>query len=89
QMREETNIYADGLPPEKQQELAEYYGGVFRLFVEHRDSIPRVTFWALTDADTWLNGFPVPGRVNHPMLWDRDGRPKPAFQAVLGALRAR
>jgi endo-1,4-beta-xylanase len=89
QMREETNIYADGLPPEKQQELAEYYGGVFRAFVKHHDDISRVTFWALTDADTWLNGFPVPGRVNHPMLWDRDGRPKPAFQAVLGALRAR
>jgi len=89
QMREETNIYADGLPPEKQQELAEYYGGVFRAFVKHHDDISRVTFWALTDADTWLNGFPIPGRVNHPMLWDRDGRPKPAFQAVLGALRAR
>ncbi|MCG6924129.1 MAG: endo-1,4-beta-xylanase [Acidobacteria bacterium] len=89
QMGEETNIYADGLPPEKQQELAEYYGGVFRVFVKHRDDISRVTFWALTDADTWLNGFPVPGRVNHPMLWDRDGRPKPAFDAVLAALQAR
>ncbi len=89
QMGEETNIYADGLPPEKQQELAEYYGGVFRDFVKHRDDVARVTFWALTDADTWLNGFPVPGRVNHPMLWDRDGRPKPAFDAALAALRAR
>jgi endo-1,4-beta-xylanase len=89
QMAEETNIYADGLPPDKQQELAEYYGGIFRLLVRHRDSIPRVTFWALTDADTWLNGFPVPGRVNHPMLWDRDGEPKPAFDAVLAALQSR
>jgi endo-1,4-beta-xylanase len=89
QMAEETNIYAEGLPADKQQELAERYGGIFRLFVRHRESIPRVTFWALTDADTWLNGFPVPGRVNHPMLWDRDGRPKPAFDAVLAALQAR
>jgi endo-1,4-beta-xylanase len=89
QMGEETNIFADGLPPDKQQELAEYYGGIFRLFARHRGSIPRVTFWALTDADTWLNGFPVPGRVNHPMLWDRDGQPKPALDAVLAALRSR
>jgi endo-1,4-beta-xylanase len=87
-MREDTNIYVDGLPAGKQKELAEYYGGIFRLFVEHRDSIPRVTFWALTDATTWLNGFPIPGRVNHPMLWDREGRPKPAFHAVLEALQA-
>jgi endo-1,4-beta-xylanase len=89
QMREETNIYADGLPPEKQRELAERYGAIFRLFVEHRESVPRVTLWALTDATTWLNGFPIPGRVNHPMLWDRNGEPKPAFEAVLAALRSR
>ena len=87
QMREDTNIYADGLPADKQHELAERYGGIFRLFVAHRDSVPRVTFWALTDADTWLNGFPIPGRVNHPMLWDREGKPKPAFDAVLAALQ--
>jgi endo-1,4-beta-xylanase len=89
QMGKDTNIYADGLPPDKQRELAERYGGIFRLFVKHRASIPRVTFWALTDASTWLNGFPVPGRLNHPMLWDRDGRAKPAFFAVLGALQSR
>ena len=89
QMREDTNIYVDGLPAEKQRELAERYGGIFRLLVKHRDSVPRVTFWALTDAHTWLNGFPVPGRVNHPMLWDREGEPKPAFDAVLAALQDR
>jgi len=50
---------------------------------------PRVTFWALTDADAWLNGFPVPGRVNHSVLWDRDGKPKPAFEALLKALQSR
>jgi endo-1,4-beta-xylanase len=89
QMREDTNIYADGLPADKQRELAERYGGIFRLFVKHRAHIPRVTFWALTDRHTWLNGFPIPGRVNHPMLWDREGKPKPAFDAVLEALQAR
>jgi endo-1,4-beta-xylanase len=89
QMGQETNIYRDGFPPAKQRELAERYGAIFRVFVKHRGSIPRVTFWALTDADTWLNGFPVPGRVNHPMLWDREGRPKPALDAVLAALQAR
>ena len=88
-MGEETNVYADGFPADKQCELAERYGGIFRLFVAHRDDIPRVTLWALTDADTWLNGFPVPGRVNHSMLWDRAGRAKPAFDAVRTALEAR
>jgi endo-1,4-beta-xylanase len=84
----DTNIYAEGLPADQQHALAERYGSLFRLFVANRDRIQRVTFWALTDADTWLNDFPVQGRVNHPMLWDRDGAPKPAFDAVLSALRA-
>jgi GH35 family endo-1,4-beta-xylanase len=35
----------------------------------------------------WLNNFPVPGRVNHPLLWDRDGKPKPAFDAVVRVLQ--
>jgi endo-1,4-beta-xylanase len=89
QMRADTNIYADGLPADKQRELAEHYGGIFRLFVTHHDEVSRVTFWGLTDADTWLNNFPIPKRVNHPLLWDRDGEPKPAFDAVLAALQAR
>ena len=41
-----------------------------------------VTFWGVTDAHTWLDDFPIPGRVNHPLLWDRSGREKPAFAAV-------
>ena len=82
-----TNVYADGLPPDKQQELAQRYADVFRLFVKHSDSVARVTFWGLSDRTSWLNNFPVPGRVNHPLLWDRDGQPKPAFHSVVRALQ--
>jgi endo-1,4-beta-xylanase len=87
QMRAETNLYADGLPKEKQEQLARRYADVFALFVKHRDKITRVTFWGVTDAQTWLNGFPIPGRVNHPLLFDRAGKPKPAFDAVVEVLR--
>ncbi len=31
---------------------------------------------------------PVPGRTSYPLLFDRAGRPKPAFDAVVGAVRA-
>jgi endo-1,4-beta-xylanase len=86
--RETTNLYPTGLPAEKQQELAKRYAGVFSLFLEHRDRIARVTFWGVHDGQTWLNDFPVPGRVNHPLLWDRQGAPKPAFSAVVDVLEA-
>ena len=82
----ERDPYPDGLPEGLQQRLAQRYADLFRVFVKHPE-VSRVTFWGVTDADTWLNHWPVPGRTNHPLLWDRQGRPKPAFHAVVEALR--
>ena len=79
------NPYRDGLPADVQQQLAERYAALFRLFVKHRQHITRVTLWGLDDRQTWLNNFPVRGRTNHPLLFDRDLQPKPAFEAVLRA----
>jgi len=80
------NPYATGLPDEKQQQLAKRYADIFDVIVKHRDSVSRVTFWGLSDADSWLNR----GRMNYPLLWDRQRQPKPAFQAVVDVLsRAR
>jgi endo-1,4-beta-xylanase len=75
-----TNLYPDGLPDRQQQELARRYAEIFALVLKHRASLSRVTFW--------LNDFPVRGRTNHPLLWDRQGRAKPALDAVIGVLRA-
>lgn len=77
------NPYADGLPPSVQQELAKRYAGLFGVYLKHRDVVSRVTFWGVTDGDSWKNNWPVKGRTNYPLLFDRSGKPKPAFQAVL------
>jgi endo-1,4-beta-xylanase len=84
ELRPELDPYADGLPEGLQERLAQRYADIFRVFVKHR-AVSRVTFWGVTDADSWLNNWPVPGRTNHPLLWDRQGRPKPAFHAVVRA----
>jgi len=84
-IRAATNVYPDGLPPAVQEQLARRYADVFTLFLKH--DVGRVTFWGVTDATSWLDDFPIPGRVNYPLLWDRDGREKPAFAAVAEALR--
>jgi endo-1,4-beta-xylanase len=81
----ELDPYAHGLPESLQQRLAQRYRDIFSVFVKHR-AVSRVTFWGVTDSDTWLNNWPVRGRTNYPLLWDRQGRPKPAFDAVLEAL---
>jgi endo-1,4-beta-xylanase len=88
-IRAATNIYPDRLPDEQQQQLARRYADIFRLVLEHRSQVSRVTFWGVTDAQSWLNDFPIPGRVNYPLLWDREGRPKPAFDAVGEVLKGR
>ena len=78
----ESNPYVNGLPEDVQRALAAYYADAFRVLLQHRTDIRRVTFWGVSDADSWLNR----GRVNHPLLWDRQRQPKPAFDAVAKTL---
>jgi lysophospholipase L1-like esterase len=80
------NPYKDGLPPEVAQQQGREYVELFKLFDENRDIIERVSFWNLHDGQSWLNYFPW-RRVNHPLLFDRNRRPKPAFDAVYEMLR--
>jgi endo-1,4-beta-xylanase len=77
--------YRDSLPSAMQDALATRYADLFRIYVKHRDAISRVTFWGVTDRTTWLNNYPMPGRSNHPLLFDRQRQPKRAFDAVLRA----
>ena len=79
------NPYANGLPDGVQRQLARRYADVFGVFLKHRDAVTRITFWGLSDADSWLNR----GRMNYPLLWDRQRQPKPAFNAVVDVLRKR
>jgi len=85
--REDLDPYKKGMPDEMQQRLADRYEAIFRVFVKHHEIIDRVTFWCVTDGDSWLNGWPIQGRTNHPLLWDRSGKPKPAFDSVLSTVK--
>ena len=80
--------YRTGLPDSVRQEVARRYGEIVRVYLAHRDVITRMTFWGVDDADSWLNNFPVRGRVNYPLLFDRRGLPKTAFDTVIAAALA-
>jgi endo-1,4-beta-xylanase len=79
--------YRTGLPDSVQQALAARYAELFEIFWRKRDHLDRVTFWGVHDGMSWKNGYPVPGRTNYPLLWDRQRRPKPALDAVLAVPR--
>jgi endo-1,4-beta-xylanase len=66
-----------------QQVLAKRYAEFFALFHKHRDHISRVTLWGVHDGQSWKNDWPVRGRTNYPLLFDRRYQPKPAFEAVI------
>jgi endo-1,4-beta-xylanase len=78
-----SNPYTAGLPDEIQKALAKRYAEIFAVLLKHRDVVTRVTFWGVTDRESWLNNFPAPGRTNYPLLFDREGKAKPAYDAVL------
>jgi endo-1,4-beta-xylanase len=77
------NPYVDRLPDAMQLALAKRYAELFRVYVKHRDAIERVTFWGVGDGDSWLNNWPMKGRTNYPLLFDRSGKAKPAFDAII------
>ncbi|MBC3766200.1 endo-1,4-beta-xylanase [Neptunicella marina] len=80
----ENNPYPDGnFPASADKELGDRYADIFRLFLKHQQQIDRVTFWGVTDAESWLNGWPVAGRTNYPLLFNHDGSPKQALQQVI------
>jgi endo-1,4-beta-xylanase len=77
------NPYTKGLPESVDAQLAQRYADLFRVYLKHRDVIERVTFWGVADGDSWLNNWPIKGRTNYPLLFDRAGQPKPAFEALI------
>ena len=83
EMKEKLNPYKNGLPDEVQRKLADRYADLFKVFLKHKKHLTRVTFWGVTDGDSWKNGFPVRGRTNYPLLFDRQWKTKPAFESVI------
>ncbi len=79
------NPYQNGCPPEILKRQAQQYAKLFAIFKKHQDTIARVSFWNLHDGQSWLNYFPWK-RVNYPLLFDRDRKPKPAYDAVIQEL---
>lgn len=79
----ERDPYIQGLPKDMEEKLAKRYEQIFKVFLKHRDKIERVTFWGTADNETWLNDFPIKGRTNYPLLFDRKLEPKPAYFRLL------
>lgn len=68
-----------------QRELkqAEKYEMIFRVFRDYKNVITGITFWNISDRNSWLDNFPVKGRKNYPLLFDQNLKPKKAYWKVV------
>lgn len=69
--------YMAGLPEDVSAEWNSRMKAFMDMFLKHDDVITRVTAWGVSDGDSWKNGWPIAGRTDYPLLFDRDYQPKP------------
>jgi len=81
--QEQINPYKNGLPAEAETAWENRYLDFFRLFLKHKDKISRVTLWGVSDGGSWKNNFPVRGRTDYPLLFDRDYNAKPLVKKII------
>lgn len=72
----EMDPYRELVPDSVQMKWNKRVLDMFGLFLKYHDVIDRVTIWSLTDNVTWLNNFPIRGRKDYPVLFDRNNQRK-------------
>lgn len=77
------NPYPNGLPDSVATALHDRYAAFFGLFLKHSDKISRVTIWGVGDAQSWRNYWPIYGRTDYPLLFDRNLKPKPIVETII------
>lgn len=81
--REKFNPYTDGLPADVSELWNKRMSECLDMFRRHSDVISRVTLWGTHDGMSWRNNFPMFGRTDYPLPFDRDCNLKPAFSDLL------
>ena len=69
--------------PEKEKQQLEVYKMCFEIFRKYKNVLTGVTFWNISDKNSWLDNFPVKNRKDYPLLFDKDLKPKKAYWEVV------
>ena len=81
--QEKMNPYPDGLPDEVAKAWNDRYMRFFEIFLKHREKVKRVTLWGVSDNHSWKNNWPIRGRTDYPLLFDREFQPKPVVGEIM------
>lgn len=85
--RPEMDPYTSGMTAEAEKEFSDRYLSFFKLFMKHQDKIERVTLWGVNDGHSWKNNWPIRGRTDYPLLFDRENNPKPVIYEIIKAAK--
>ena len=63
------------------KDLADTYRQFFDMFEQkyNEEKLDMVLIWGLADGHSWLNNHPVSGRIDHPLLFNRNYKAKEAY----------
>jgi endo-1,4-beta-xylanase len=75
--------YDTAFSAEKEAKQMEVYKMCFKLFRKFKKVLSGVTFWNISDRSSWLDNFPVRGRKDYPLLFDKNMLPKKAYWEVV------
>lgn len=81
--KQKLNPYAEGLPDSVNVAYENRYLDYFKLFLKYQNVISRVTLWGVNDGDSWKNNWPIRGRTDYPLLFDRNNQPKPVVAKII------
>jgi len=79
----EMDPYREAVPDSVQQKWNKRVLDMFGLFLKYNHVVDRVTVWGLNDAVSWLNNFPIHGRKDYPVLFDRNNHRKSVVDEMI------
>ncbi len=80
---DENDPYVNGIPDSMKIVQAQRYADLFKIFIKHNDKISRVSIWGINDNQSWKNNFPIRGRFDYPLLFDRNNQPKIVVDSII------
>lgn len=83
ELSDELNPYPKELPDSVENTFIHQYSNLFQVCIKHHDKISRVSFWGVNDGQSWKNYWPIPGRTDYPLLFDRNNNPKKVVNAII------
>ena len=81
--QKEFNPYTESVPDDVMQAWTNRMNNLFQLFLKYPGKVSRVTLWGVSDGGSWKNNFPVRGRTDYPLLFDRNHQAKPVVNDII------